>query len=415
MNSVSRVLNHILGILVFFVFVVPVPSRFGFGFGPVFTDPCEIASLIFPFVYLLCPRAKFNIIPRGVRVAAWAFIGTLVIVILIRLVSSSASIASTLREIRIILPFLSALIFVCVRTRGDTRITLSYIYAAIILSVVFSLVFVVFPIGLSVPIGINYGRLGNQNSELIIYFLAFATAVFSSKSKFNWVELVVSISVLVAGILSFIRTLLALALIAALSMPLYLRSMKAVYSIVIAMFLLILTALAAVNASSEIQWQVQQRFLVITQGKEASLDNLIYQNREALYDNYEVLLGDYWLLGVPSNVPVSSSVRADGHIVDRRDTDISILTVWLNFGILVALMFVVFWLVVLVSQVKHLRSRAPVANRNVCLALAFSLPFYFIASLNIDILSKHYVATFLLFILNVTGKPEKTRRAGSLT
>jgi hypothetical protein len=411
----DRLASHLLGIFVFFVFIIPVPSRFGFNVGPVFTNPSELASLAIPFIYLLCAKAKYNLIPRSVRLISWVFVGVLVCVILVRVVSGIASFGSTIREIRIILPFVSSLVFVCVKTRGNVDLVLKYIYGAIISSVFFSIILVILPIGLNVPININYGRLGNQNSELIIYFLAFATAVFSSRVRFSWVELVVSMSVLIAGILSFIRTLLGLALVAALAMPLYLRSMKAVYAILGAVLFLVLTAVAAVTASSEIRWQVQQRIFVVTQGKEASLNNLIYQNREALYDNYKVLLSKYWFLGVPSNVPVSSAVRSDGHVVDRRDTDLSILTVWLNFGVLVGLMFIVLWVAVFWSQVMHLRSRVPIVNRSICLALAFSLPFYFIASLNIDVLSKHYVATFLLFILNVTGKPEKNRRARALT
>ncbi|WP_432673085.1 hypothetical protein [Flavobacterium sp. SM2513] len=396
-----NIANFIFYVLLFIGFFLPTNSSLNISLPGVSIFVNELAFLLLPVVNLFCTN-KSKKIQIGLKISKYIIL-YLILVFLTEFIFKSIvfnqSIGDGFKAFRIGIPFYSSILLLYSGFKADIKIIWKIILWAVVISVLLSIIslYIDLPIysdteDMSV-LEFNQGRVVNSNAAFGIIGLYL---LFADKDKwYNQGKLVKYASILsvIALVLSFNRTYLALMVLEFAYLAYKTLTFNSIFKILVYPFVFLIVTFIAYNNNVLIQRQIDNRILSILFEEQTLAESAIDGNRDMIYEGMLSRIEEgYWVIGLPYNEPIflnnSAYVAND---VPMSVTDTSPINVLLRYGIIPLL----FWLLILKTMFK----------KNKSLFFRTALIIYAVASLNLDALFRHNSILFLIIIFYLTILP----------
>jgi hypothetical protein len=404
--------------LLFAAFCLPFKEISYFAVGFAIVDLSEVCFIFLPIVYWFYPRTGIH--PLGEASQKWALAALVSIFCfgILRFLFYNESLIGLLKDYRSVLPLISGLVIFVGGVRIQLLSTLKILLLALLLSYSTALIlgwldfgeyFRQFDDSLVEAESISRGRLISDNAPISLLGLILVTLIGRYRLSRDFRILVFSTFLIggIALVLTFNRTLMVL-LPMVLIVSVFGRNFTPqILRISGFLFLFFMVSYSVYLSNEEVRAQVEKRILVVSEGLDALLGVSYYENRELLYAQYVDIIDAYWISGSPSYVPISVSQdpnSASGYKF-LRITDISFVTLAVLFGVIPSLVYFLFWVRVWFVSFRMLRVGIDPGfyNHLFCSLLVFAIPFYLLASLNVDLLVRHKsVFVLILFSLAVS-------------
>lgn len=370
---------------------LPTNNSYYLPVGPLQLSLDEIAFISLPVLNLLSRKQGDLFKARGyIRIIVLLFlIASLSSDFIIKPLVYSQDISDGIKSFRIGLPLFSSLVLFYQGFRPSLINILNTLLSAIGVSVILSLLAILFPLPIFYSIGVDEnilvitnGRVYNSNASfgVIGLFLLFK----EGKSSFifsKWHKVVLWLSI-VAIVLTFNRTYLAL--LFAMLILLFFKDLfrgkllKLLGQIsVIAFSVVLLYSNVAI-----VRHQVDRRILSILKLESSVYQNMIKDNRDVIYNGIIMRVNEgYWIFGLPYEKGVFTKTTITGPKV-MSITDTSFVNVLLRYGIAALILFICL-LILLYKKDRGMR---------------FVLILFVLASVNIDsLVSQNSIFFFILF------------------
>ncbi|MDY6838802.1 MAG: hypothetical protein SWH78_12605 [Thermodesulfobacteriota bacterium] len=247
---------------------------------------------------------------------------------------------------------------------------------------------------------VRSGRLYNVNAGFAYLGLAIIAAFsyYRKKAQANRATLflvVASALAILTCILTFNRTFLFVSPFLIITSLLIFSRFRVVLYLILTVSLAISLGLYSYREAETVRRQVDER-IIIPLKHQRIFENVYYGKRDVLYRSYFEVGKDYFLTGVPPHVPLCIVGLESRQVMT---TDISFVSVVLRNGFFSFLVYCwVGWLIyrsLWKMKNKNEWSQAGMLRRSLLMAL----PFMAIASLNIDILARHYSIVFVALLI----------------
>ena len=392
--------NRLFYIVLFLAFFLPTNSRFYLQLPGVLLSINEFAFFLLPIINLFC-YSRHNAIFKNTRLKRNIVLLILVVVfteVIVKKLMYGQSFGEAFKTIRIGLPLFSSLILIVQGVRADIRIAWKTLLVAISASVIISLL----SLAVNLPIYQDLessadilkerkGRLGNANfhfSLIGMYLLIQENNNWYSRGKLVKITAILSV---LALILTFNRTLLAILFLETIYLTLVKFNLKKIRKITSYGILVLLIFFGAYFNSQSMRYQMDRRIFSIVLGDESIAENTIEGNRDVIYSAVEEkLTSGYYFIGLPLKIPIFTWAPRWSFEEERimSVTDTSALTILLRYGI-----------IPLILTLLILRQLYSFSNN---LFFKTILILYLIASLNIDVILRQNSILFLAFIFFIT-------------
>lgn len=392
--------NYIFYTVLFVGFFLPTNSSFFISFPGVQLEMRELAFLLMPLINIFCSSEnQIRINDAKLKKLILLFILLVAFTeLLLKMLAFDQSFADAFKSFRIAIPLLSSLVILYCGVRADSKLVWRVLLLAIGCSVVISFIslFYELPIynvneGTDAAI-MSQGRLGNANSSFGIVALYLS---FKDKDKwFNKGRLVKSVNLLslMALILSFNRTYLALLFLAFIYISFATFSGRNAFKILFIPITAIGVFIAAYNTSPVIQMQVDQRIFSILLGQTTLKQSTIDDNRDIIYTGIlDKVERGYWIIGLPYHIPIflAPSYNNQRSETKMSVTDTSFANILLRYGFMPLLL-----LALIFKRLYYLDAAG---------FYKFAFVAFLIASFNIDSLVRHNTVFFLMLILLISN------------
>lgn len=336
--------NRLFYIILFLGFFLPSNSFFYFDVFGVSFRINEIAFILLPLINCLCSsKNSVKINDKKIKILILLFIIIVLFTEFSKIIIFNESLFNTIKAIRIAIPLFSSLLLVYMGIRADIRKVWRTLLWAISISVFISLLSLVINLPIYGDVEINgsnilsvEGRLYNSNVSFAVIGLFL---IFKEKNKwYNYGRLpyFVSISSIIAIILIFSRTYLAIIFFGYIYLAMKTFTWKTASKFIMIPILIFSSFLIAYTNSPAVQRQVDRRILSIILDETTISELTIVNNREIIYESVlDKIKKKYWIIGLPLSKPILIWYNKDGH--DRLGmyvTDTSIITVLLRYGII---------------------------------------------------------------------------------
>ena len=394
-----QIFNRLFYIILFIGFFLPTNSNFYIPLPGVLLSYNHFAFILLPIINLLCYSKNSAIIqnPRLKRNIVLLIIVVVFTEVIVKNVFYGQSFMDAFKSIRIGLPLFSSFILIVQGIRADIGIAWKTLLVAIGASTIISILGLVIdlPIYHDLESGADIlkersGRLGNSNFQfglIGMYLLIQDNKNWYSKGKL--VKIIAILSVL-ALILSFNRTLLALLFLETVYLLRAKFNFRKFLKITFYGILVLLVFFGAYFNNDTMRRQMDSRIFSILSGKVTIAENTIEDNREVIFEAVKEKLEEgYYLIGLPYKIPIFTWAPLFSFEEERvmRVTDTSALTLLLRYGIIPLI------LTSLIYRQQYIFSNN--------LFFKTILILYLIASLNIDVLSRMNSVLFLTFIFMI--------------
>tara|TARA_B110000196_G_C21134794_1_gene660453 strand:- start:139 stop:1395 length:1257 start_codon:yes stop_codon:yes gene_type:complete len=326
------------------------------------------------------------------------------------------SVVSLVRVNRMHFNGLASLLIMGMGVRPGARLVVPYIFVGVLISSGFALLFgflgisPVSPFIAQSAIAIeraelieNSGRFGGMLSSLgvalliLMYFYNSSRRSFQLSPRWRLVLLAASLCTILIMVTSFNRTLGGVSMITIAAMLVFHFRFKAAVlgAVVVGLGLIVGSIFIATN--SNVEKQFRERIEIIFQGREAILESVYYGGRENVYEQVIEKLIEYPIGGLPYGVPAFVAYR-EFNVIPFFYTDVSLLNVFLRYGLLAGGLSVVL-LLMLITDAFSNRNLFPFGELNMfAKMLLYAWPVYALISLNYDVLLRHAPILFLTMI-----------------
>ncbi len=400
--------GYIFNLLLFLIFVLPDWDLGSFQLGPVITDIREVSLVLLPIVYFFYPSQNKSSLRLATKYWILAFFILLVGTELVKKMHYGISLFDTIKNLRIGVPVFSGLLVLLQGKKVNPEFCLKTILVAIIISCVLTPLFVLLgiePANFTLEdrqLQVQYleqGRLINDNYEfglIGIALLYLVPKVHTYKTGLKRLLLIASVFSLIIMVLFFNRTLLTATFLLGLILFFKNFSLKTLAYITGAVVLIAVIGGYFYQTNAEVREQVQDRILIVFQEEGGLAESVYYDNRDKLYAEYLDQLGDHWLLGIPGG-----DVLIDTGNVMSSKSDISFFNVWIRYGIVAEIVFIIIFIAVCLDHKKKLEylPRGSLSYQ-IGRAVMLTIPLFVLVSFNVDVLVGHNAILFLLLFMN---------------
>lgn len=383
--------NFIFYILLFIGFFLPTNSNMYIPLPGVLLKVNELAFLLLPIVNLFCTSKNIRYkLDRKVfkYIILYLFI-VFITEFLFKPIVFNQSFGDSFKAFRLGLPLYSSLLLLLFGIKADIRIVWKVLLYAIGCSVILSLL----SLYISLPIYYNMededilavfqGRIMNSNAAFGIIGLYL---LFTDKNKwYNRGKLVKYVSILsiIALLLAFNRTYLALLVLEFIYLSYKTFSLRTFYKILLYPLLFMGITFFAYNSFDAVQRQIDKRILSIVYSETTIAESTIEDNRDFIYEGIENRFKEgYWIIGLPYDVPIFEGYSARRGDYKASKTDVSFVNIILRYGALPFVFFI--FLLLRLNKMKYVPF--------------IILLVYVLASLNLDALFNHNSIFFLIIL-----------------
>lgn len=393
-----NIANFLFYVLLFVGFFLPTNSNMYLPLPGVLLKVNEIAFLLLPIINIFCTsnQKKINI---GRKLSKYILLYLAIVVItefVFKPFVFGQSIGDSIKAFRIGLPFFSSMILLYSGINANIKVVWRIILYAISLSILLSIL----SLYINLPIYYNMeeenilqatqGRIMNSNAPFGIIGLYL---LFADKDKwYNQGNLTKYVSILsiIALILSFNRTYLALLVLEFIYLAKKTMSYKSFFKILLYPILFFLLSFTVYKNNDTIQRQIDKRILSIVFEDNSLKEATIENNRDMIYKGVLNRIDEgYWVIGLPYNEPIyiNTSVFLK-ESMPMNITDTSLINVVLRYGFISLLLFSLIYIKILRLSKMHNFLRV-------------TLIIYLIASLNIDSLFRHNSVFFIVIVISL--------------
>lgn len=410
--------------LIWLAFLLPSKYWGAFNFIIGHTNLSEMAIIAMPFVYALYPRNDAIVSETKylrMRKAIFIFFGLILLVNIMQFLIYSGAIKDYILANRSLVPLFVSLALIYMGPRIKSRLLILNIGLCLSLSFAISLLYVFFNLEFTPIFSTELdeeafeifaaGRVGNINADysyLSVYILVLAS-VYWKYIKKNVLFIVLMASCILGifvNYMTFNRTFMIISplMIAFFAYRYFnLRTIMTVIIMVCSSFIFIYYIY---TINDIIRYQVDNRIIYTAQSKERFLTSAYYDNRDVLYMSYLEAGEKYFPLGVPPTATVTERYHR-GRFLSYNTTDISLLNVFLRFGIITAILFILIGTLFYKYIASKKLENSPVINKIIQLSLLYSLPFMALASFNIDLFVGHYSVLFIsILFVSIQKSPQ---------
>lgn len=383
--------------------------------GGVILSAREVCLLILPVVYyFFYPNRSIHVIGVDLRKLIFVFFGIIVLAEVLKMGFYRQSVFDIAKNIRTGIPLFSGLLIIVQGVKMNPKSCIGMFLGILAISLL--LTPLMFLLGIEPgyrDLGhgeidlelVRQGRFYNQNFGFA--FIGVVALLISG----NWKQtgrtdrtiycflLAASAFAVLVAVLTFNRTYLAgISLVSLFCTIRYFRA-SLVLKVVLVALLGIGPSVLLYKSNDEVQRQVDKRILDVVEDPELFLESVYYDNRDVLYSYYLDRLQQYWMVGLPGYLPVWVS-----SVGTNSKSDISLYNIWIRYGVC---SFIIFMIISGKMFFEFRRRLARPEDDNlgsgVLRAVVISLPFYFLAGLNIDALVSHNSIFFILFLLTFSA------------
>lgn len=399
--------NFIFYILLFVGFFLPTNSNMYIPLPGVLLKVNELAFLLLPIVNIFC-TSRSNKVKLDRKLLRYIILYLLVVLItefVFKPIAFNQSLEDSFKAFRIGIPFFSSMILLYQGINANIKIVWNVLLYSIGVSIVLSILsmYINLPIYYNMDdediLKLTMGRIMNSNAPFGIIGLYF---LFQDKDKWynrgRLVKIVYILSV-IALVLTFNRTYLALLVLEFLYLARKILSFKSFFKILLYPMLIFLVTFFVYQNNETIQKQIDNRILSIIFQENSLKESTIDGNRDMIYDGVLQKIDEgYWVLGLPYDEPIyiNTSIYLK-YSVPMSITDTSVANVLLRYGLVALILFCLIYNYIYRIFIKH-------ANLKIILIA------YFLASLNLDSLFRHNSVFFiiiLIFLMTSIKKYEK--------
>jgi hypothetical protein len=396
--------------LIWVVFMLPNTYWTAVPFVIGHTNLSELGLILLPLVYRLYPKRKARWHSRSLQTTIIIFWLACFIGVFIQFIFEKANPVTLIKTNRIMLPLFACTALLFLGARLSSRRILYHFLGAISCSFFLGLLasavgfqFSGFG-GASLEEGAfdvgQHGRLYNVNSSFSYFAIAITATLVSAKKSLivadsqypRFVFWAIAMS-LIGGVLTFNRTFLGIGALFLLVSSMMILKPKVV---AVALGLILIggaTGYLAYTNNGEIKKQVDRR--IIRPFTEDRLsEQLFHEGRRVGYRIYQeqLLKTSRGVTGVAPGI-VGYPTR-DGYY-NVNSADISFVTVWWRFGAFALMMWFVLFFVLAKQLVAHRRQSKSTFFKSHASSLLIGMTLLALASLNIDVLARHYTIVHL--------------------
>ncbi len=302
--------------------------------------------------------------------------------------------------IRYGLPLFTGLILFAQGLRVSVDLLWRTFLFAVVTSVVLSFINLLYPLPFSITPNdekvkaVFTGRIGNLNFSFGLIGLYLLFQKRNEPTLYSGLAMRTSIASVVALIISFNRTYLAILLLEFGYFLLKRFSLKNVLKVTIATSIVVAVLFFFYENNERLQNQLDKRIFLILDGEVSLVESTIENNRDYIFEGvYERISEGYWVLGLPYSIPIFiRQARYDKDEMYMSKTDTSLANHLLRHGIFPFLLLSYIFFVLLKFKI-HIFN--------------FIFTLYLLASLNIDALYSHNSVFFVLFVFMISTHSRK--------
>lgn len=386
-----KLFNFLFYIVLFLGFALPSNSSFFIKLPGISLQIRELAFLLLPILNIL-GKSSNSVTAGNIKLRRYIFLFFIFILIteFFKAQYYFQGIGSFFKTLRIGLPLFSSFILVS----SGIRVNIVKVWDTLLWAISISTIIAIISLFIPLPIyptidDADYlvstgGRLMNANAPFGIIGLYL---LYKDKDKWFNKGLTVklaSILSIIALILTFNRTYLALAVLATIYLTFSTFSFRNAFKYLAIPMVLVVVFYWSYNSFEIIQKQIDRRILSIILGETSMFQSVFENNREVIFDGIILRIKEgYWLFGLPLNIPIFTWFRPLGAF-PMSTTDTTLVNVLLRYGIVPFILFL--------SILRRL------ILKNKSNFFLYTMTFYFVASINMDAMMRHNSILFLIII-----------------
>lgn len=340
--------NIVFYLLLFIGFFLPTNTNMYIPLSGILLKVNELAFLLLPLVNLFCTSnyKRFKIGKKLSNPILLYLVLVLITEFVFKPLFLGQSFGGSFKTFRIGLPLFSSLFLLYSGIRANVKIVWKVLLVAVGISVLLSIlsIFINLPIYYEMEgenvLAMFKGRVINSNASFGVIGLYL---LFKDKDQwYNQGRLVKIVSVLsvIALIISFNRTYLALLVLEFLYLALKTFSRRTFTKALLYPIIFFGIAFYSYNNFDIVQRQIDKRILSIVFQETSLAESTINDNRDQIYEGIERRIDEgYWVIGLPYNSEIFKMYKLAGGEYRARKTDISIVNILLRYGFLPLLFF----------------------------------------------------------------------------
>ena len=386
--------NNIFYALVFLGFFFPTNNSYYLPIGGALIKFNELALLLLPFINELC-RSSFSFKLRDNQLRMRVIVLVFIIVVsdvILKYFVYRQSVGDGIKSLRLALPMLVGLFLLFRGIRVNVKTLYNVFIYSLLVSFILSLVAFFYPhpvfyYGIdSAEMGdIQKARLSNSNFG---FGLIGAYLLFRDRGKWynnrKVYTITYALSVLIL-VMSFNRTYLALLMLEFFLLNIKNISLSRIIKVTFIGSLVFLAIFSLYSTNALVKRQIDVRILDIIFEDKSLQENVIENNRDAIYDGIKKRLNEsYWIIGLDYRTEIFNHTR-HGTIMGASKTDISFVNILLRYGVIPLIMYL---LILRKIMVKRYFPK-------------LVLGLLIVSSLNIDSLMNHNIVFFLFLLIPV--------------